>query len=282
MPQEVWSAKSKLDTLLHRVFSYPQNIEIRRVADTTSYAYIKSSLRVNKRNVFLMAVPTLYAVAHGGRREYVQESFNEVSLLPSGDFTTKKLLSLSTIPHRHVAMPTLMSYLTPNIYDVTMIGENILSPFNKQNKIYYKYSLEQESDSVIRLRFKPKLKNTLLVNGVAIVTPHDGRIIQVRLAGEYDMIQFRLFIKMGSGTMQAIRPEKCNLDARFLFLGNDIKAHYTMAYNLPKPVDDHMEDDHDMNKMKQLRPEPLTSYEKLIYGRIVKGKRSCREGHYKA
>ncbi|MFR5270324.1 MAG: hypothetical protein ACLTGI_06460 [Hoylesella buccalis] len=98
LPQEVWSAKSKLDTLLHRVFSYPQNIEISRVADTTSYAYMKSSLRVNRRNVFLMAVPTMYAVAHGGRREYVQESFNEVSLLPSGDYTTKKLLSLSTIP----------------------------------------------------------------------------------------------------------------------------------------------------------------------------------------
>ena len=66
LPQEAWSAKSKIDTLLHRVFSYPQTIEIRQVADTASYAYMKSSLRVNKRNVLLMAIPTMYMVVHGG------------------------------------------------------------------------------------------------------------------------------------------------------------------------------------------------------------------------
>jgi hypothetical protein len=167
LPQEAWSAKSKIDTLLHRVFSYPQTIEIRQVADTASYAYMKSSLRVNKRNVLLMAIPTMYMVVHGGSRDYIQESFNKVSFLPSGPYTTEKLLSLSTIPRRHVAMPTLTNYLAPNVYDVTMIGEDILSPFNKQNKIYYKYSFEQVSDSLVRLRFKPRLKNTLLVNGVS-------------------------------------------------------------------------------------------------------------------
>lgn len=275
LPQEAWSAKSKIDTLLHRVFSYPQTIEIRQVTDTASYAYMKSSLRVNKRNVLLMAIPTMYMVVHGGSREYIQESFNKVSFLPSGPYTTEKLLSLSTIPRRHVAMPTLTNYLAPNVYDVTMIGEDILSPFNKQNKIYYKYSFEQVSDSLVRLRFKPRLKNTLLVNGVAIVTPQDGRIVQVRLAGEYDMIRFRLLIKMGSGVMHSLRPEKCNLDARFMFLGNDIMAHYTMDYNLPKPIVPLIEDDHDPNKMRQIRPEPLTPYEKIIYGRLVRARNAA-------
>lgn len=271
------SAKTGLDTILVRVFSYPQTIDIKHIADTTSYAYMKSSLHINKRNIFLMAVPTMYVVAHGGSREYVSESYNKVVFQPSGDYKTEKLLSLSTVPRRHVTMPTMIDYLTPNIYDVTMVSENILSPFNKQNKKYYKYSIEETQDSLVTLSFKPKLKNTLLVDGSAIVNPADGKIIQIRLTGEYDMVQFRLFIKMGSGGMQSLLPEKCNLDSRFMFLGNDIRARYDMAYNLPKVFEDTITDDHDLAKMEMVRPQPLTSHENAIYERVINARKAAEK-----
>ena len=51
--------------LLERVFAYAQSVESEEVKPDTTYAYTKYSLFVRKRNITLLAVPTMWAVAHG-------------------------------------------------------------------------------------------------------------------------------------------------------------------------------------------------------------------------
>lgn len=268
-------AKNRPDSILQRVFDYPQTICTEDFTDSVSYAYSKFSLNIKRRNIMLMTVPTMYAVAHGGSRRYIGESYNRVRFMPSGNYEISKLLSLSTVPHRHTALPTLMHYLTPRVYDVTMIKESILSPFNRQNKRFYKYATEREADGSVVLQFKPKLRNTLLVDGWAVIDAATGRIVQFTLKGEYDMIQFRLFVKMGEDSRKSLLPQTCHLDSRFTFLGNDIRAHYSMAYHLPKVLNDSIVDEHDLDLMERVRPEPLSSYEKMVYNRII-GEREAR------
>lgn len=260
---------SKKDSILQRMFKFPELIASTHQQDSVSYAYIKSTLNIRRRNFILMAVPTMYTMAHTGNRCYLEESYNKITCLPNNKFDIKKLLSLSSDPQRNITFPAMLRYLTPKVYGVTMISDNVLSPFNKQNRIYYTYAMEEQSDSTIILRFKPKLRNTLLVKGSAVVYISTGKIKSIKLHGEYDMIHFRLSIFMGDEGIKSILPYKCNIESSFIFFGNNISTNYHIIYQLPKMLPDSIIDNHNAATMQLIRPLPLTSYEELEYNKTL-------------
>lgn len=261
------SGKVAVDTLLQKTFNYPETISplIDNGQDTLTYSYIKYTLDVKKRNVFLMAVPTMYVIAHGGRRRYIGETYHEIHRGRNGKYTSKRLLSTTTIPKNHITFPTIINYLTPNFYETSMIDGNILSPFNRSNRKYYHYEVEPADNGMVKIRFKPKLKNTILVNGSAIVSPLTGQISYIHLTGKFDMIDFSLAIRMGNYGEMTLIPKECILSAKFNFLGNDIRAYYSMTYNLPKVLRDSITDSHDIKLIVKVRPQQLTGYERMIY-----------------
>ena len=145
---------------------------------------------------------------------------------------------------------------------------------NLNGQEYYKYTIEESADSLLKLHFKPRLKNTLLVTGEAEVDARSGKISTIQLTGEYDMIFYRLSIQMGNHGVQSLTPQNCSLTSRFLFFGNDVRTHYTIAYHLPKILPNISEANQNFQLMEQIRPEPLTSYERMVYRELVKDKRS--------
>ena len=64
--------------LLERVFAYAQSVEGEEVKPDTTYAYTKYSLFIRKRNITLLAVPTMWAVAHGRKRHYLGENYERI------------------------------------------------------------------------------------------------------------------------------------------------------------------------------------------------------------
>src|SRR3712207_328799 len=93
-------AKSEADSILQRLFIYPHIARQGSMEDSITYSYLKCSTLVNHRNLLLMTVPTMYAVAHGGASQYLREEFNRTIIHGPGKYTSTKLMSLSTIPHR--------------------------------------------------------------------------------------------------------------------------------------------------------------------------------------
>lgn len=263
-------AKTEGDSILQRLFIYPYIVKQGDIKDSISYSYLKCSTLVNRRNTLLMAVPTMYAVAHGGASQYLREDFNKTIIHGPGNYTSTKLMSLSTVPHRSTPLPNMLQYLTPNIYHTTMIGDYILSPFNKDNRHLYRYKLETFKSGNVRLTFRPKLNNTLLVKGSAQIDPSSGRIYSTELHGEYDMIKFHLYVQMGDDGYMSLLPQRCELSSIFKLFGNDIRYAYTAVYGLSKTVEGDITDTHDLAIMSRLRPEPLTTYEQMIYDRYLR------------
>ena len=63
------SDKTRPDKLLlNRIFKYEQSIDTVNIAEYSAFSYTKYSLYVKKRNITLLAVPTMWSVAHGGKR----------------------------------------------------------------------------------------------------------------------------------------------------------------------------------------------------------------------
>lgn len=257
-------ADNKSDSLiLQRVLTYKQSVAEEVDAIHTNI-YLRYYFKTDKRNITLVAIPSMYAISRG-HREYAGETYSNIYIKNNTIAEATRQLNTGTIPHHRSAMTTMMKYLMPNIYDITVLDNQILSPFNYYNTALYKYDITYLTDSRVEIAFRPKRHNTQMISGTAIADRGTGRIIRVRFNGEYDMINFHVNAVMGKDGLHSLLPKTCDIDATFHFLGNKIQASYHSVYDNPVSLPDSITDSHDTSMMDEVRPDPLPEKFKAIY-----------------
>ena len=252
------------DALLSRVFAYSKSVEGEKIAQHTSYSYTKYSLFVRKRNFLLLAVPTMWAVAHGEKRHYLGESYERVVYTQDGKPEIQRLTSRTTIPSSRGSLTTVLKYLTPDVYQTTIFKDGILSPFYEKNRSYYNYQVTLLPNGKAQVKFQPRVNNTRLVSGEALINFSDGRIISLKMSGEYDMVNFTLSIVMGQSGAESLLPNDVDLSCQFRFLGNITDGRFRSIYNLRGILPDSVVEN-DRNSLALVRPIPLTTEEKMLY-----------------
>jgi hypothetical protein len=258
-------ARERADTaLLHRVFHYAATVDTTHMQGYSTYSYNRFSIDIEKKNPLLMLIPSLYVIAHGHNRHYVSETFSN-NVFQQKRFNTQVLLHETTIPHGRKAWDRVLSYLSPNIYNTTIIENYLLSPFNASNRKFYRYRVAFLLDGTARITFVPRRNNTQLVSGEALVDYYTGRILRCTLEGEYDMIDFSLDITTGSEGFTTLLPQQCKAETRFGLLGNRLKAHALASYNRPKPPVDTIRRRDDYALLASLRPDTLSPEEQALY-----------------
>ncbi len=254
------------DSVLQLIYAYPSRTDTARDSARNTYAYTKFKLRTNKRNATLMLVPTMYVVAHGVGRQFVGEYYNKVTLNEQGEPHYRRILHVTTIPHRESPMQNVFRYMTPTIYDESLYRTNILSPFHPSNSKFYRFHVTPLLYDMVQVYAYPKLKNTQVVETKAIVNARTGKVAQVEFEGEYDMTRFHISVMMGNGDgYLSLMPKKCDMRVNFRFLGNKITGNYTTVYNLPKELSDTLDNVADTALMAKVRPLPLTKDEISMY-----------------
>ena len=265
MPNIVFGEQRSDSLVLERMFCYRRNLSC-EITDTTSNVYLKFDINTNKRNFTMMCVPSLFHIAHGDRK-YITESYGKIQFRNIQDYEFKRQIFVSTVPHSSSTFSTLREYLVPNIYGVAMFKEHILSPFNSNNRIYYRYTINEVSAENHLITFKPRSNNTQLIKGFALVQTLTGRIVFTRFQGEYDLMHFDIsteFDEMCNDKF-AILPKKCTVKNTFKFLGNNISSTYTAIYNCDQTLPDSLDRSTDMKLLRNIRPIPLDSTETAIY-----------------
>ncbi len=258
-------ARQRAKAVVSLMFGYAARADTSVHPPAESHAYMKYRLRTNRRNAILLTVPTMFAIANGGKREYVGETYDRITTGSGGELHATRLLERTTVPHGSKAMPTLLKYLTPRIYGELLVDRHILSPFNRRNRRFYRYRVTLHSLSTATVKFVPKLKSTQLVRGWARVDIITGRVVETAFDGEYDMVRFHTELRMGESGRESLLPKECSLNARFLFLGNDITAEYVSVFGLPAPATPAHTERADTAALAAVRPMPLTSHEQLLF-----------------
>lgn len=260
-------AKDKADSLvMRRVFSYQRNY----TSDVNGFAsnvYMKHHYATKRRNFTLWLVPTMYTMAEGGR-EHLSEAYSRLYFYGINDYDSKNNAFYTTIRHNRKALPTVVEFLTPNVYGVTLYGDHILSPFCEENRSYYRYTTKYVGGVKTLLSFRPRfVSNTQLVKGAAIVDTSTGRIEDVTFVGEFDMIGFRAQATMGSEGARSLIPKQCNTDIEFKFMGNYITSHVEAAYDCPITLPDTLSVRGDRHLIDSVRPYALSDEEQQVYDR---------------
>lgn len=98
-----------------------------------------------------------------------------MTLDANGRPVAKRLLNISTIPHRSNTLSSLLKYMTPTVYGETLFETNILSPFHYKNRRYYKYAVTQLPFGKAQVYVYPRLKTPKLLKHVPLLIPKAER-----------------------------------------------------------------------------------------------------------
>ena len=226
---QVYARDGKDTDLLGKVFGYASRIDTTLQDSIVKFTYQKFLISIDRRNFTLLAVPTLFHVAHGGKRQFAGEQYDRIVFDNRLNTKAERLLEINTIPHQRRAFTTILKFLTPKIYQVTIIDNYLLSPFHRENKKLYKYKIYYLDNGNAKIVFKPKTNNTQLVRGAAIIDDETGRIIETEVIGEYDMIRFKLKLDMGKEGLLSLIPSSCRMECKFAFMGNKLHANYSVS-----------------------------------------------------
>ena len=191
------SGVKKDSLILNKIYEFQltHKTEIDSLQDNV---YAKIRFNVEKRNAILWLIPSMYVLAKDPR-EYIRESYSDVIYLNDKDFIVNQQAVTGTIRGNRRVMSVIVDFNTPKLYNIALYDDYMLSPFNRINRKYYRFKEYRQSDGTTRLEFSPKLYNTQLVNGYAIVETETGRIIETVLCGEFDMLSFYSEVNQGDG-----------------------------------------------------------------------------------
>ena len=219
--------------------------------------YIRYKVQTLKKDITLMTVPSMHVLARGKDTEYFGETYTKLKFKEFKDYEFNRQISVGTVPRYKQTMPTLVEYMIPNLYDVSLINNRLLSPFHFKNKVFYRYGISFLTDDRVEIVFRPKKRNTQVVSGKAIVDYHTGRIQMMEFSGEYDMITFHVTTEMGDQVPMSFLPKKCQIEADFRYMKNHIRTTQQILYSMTDIIPDSISNSHDMTLMDQVRPIPL-------------------------
>ncbi len=265
--QSVMAARGPVLPVVSRIYDYAATVDTTTRPTESTYTYRRFLFSVDRRNPFLMLVPTVYVVAHGGDRKYIGENYARADHLPGMVYEETMLLRTTTVPHRRKPFNSLKRYLTPEIYNETIIEDNLLSPFHRANKRWYRYSSAPAGPGQVSVKFKPRRRNTQLVTGEAHVDEATGRIVSCTFTGEFDMVTFWITLDMGDDGFMSLYPQRCEVRTRFRFARSKTTAQFLAYYNLPQVLQDSIKRADDLELMAQVRPTPLDNTSQDIYNK---------------
>lgn len=263
IPSFIFSSGLVDSLVMNRLFSYKRNFSS-NINETSQNFYLKYTFRTIKRNPTLFFIPTMFSIAKG-ERNYIGENIGTITFKDIDRYEINQQIVKSTIPHNRKTMSIMTKYIIPNLYGVSLFDKYMLSPFNYNNHIFYRYRISNVGNERVCVTFSPKLNNTQLVKGFAIIDKYTGRIIHTRFQGEQDMISFEVNAEMGdNASPHSLLPQKCDSKAVFKFMDNEIRVRFFANFNTNIHIPDSISND--LSRiMDSIRPDSLDKTEKQIY-----------------
>ncbi len=248
--------------LLDKVWQY-RNTRATDTTGNTQNVYMRNQLSVDRRNFTLWFVPHLYPIAHGSR-QYLNETYGKIRFTDSQHFDWHRQVTSGTLPRSHRVMRTALQYVTPTPYNNTLYGDQLLSPFHRKNRRFYRYNVTPASENWALLTFRPRASNTQLVQGRALVDTNTGRLHYITFDGDFDMLGFKVNAIMNSDDT-ALIPQLCQTTAKFNFLGNRIATDIYAVYDCETTLPDSINEIQSAELIDSLRPTPLSPNDIAIY-----------------
>lgn len=221
-----------VDSIIERVMTFAPSYET-IVSDYRANLYIKGKMDIQKKNLILRYVPSMFRLQKGVR-EYLLETYSDLHYTAPNIYDQKVKASQGTVRGNR-GLPGLLEYFSVNIYSASLLNdERLMSPLAKNGQKYYKYKIDSvmgdPNNLDYRIRFIPRTKSDQLVGGYMVVSSNVWSVREIRFSGRSELITFTCWIKMGDvGKNDEFLPIRYEVEALFKFLGNKVEGNYTAS-----------------------------------------------------
>ena len=213
------------DSILQCIFQFSPFYS-RIIDEYKADLYIKGKVKVHKRNHLIRYVPSMFRFEKH-INDYLMESLSELHYT-APDIYDRKIKAVSTtFPRNRGQITDVMDYLNMNNYSTSLMSDKLLSPLDKKSSRYYHYLLDSIAGPPDCQRYKiliiPKFRGTQLVSGYMWVSDQIWTIRELYIEGVYDVIRFKVRVKMGEEGDVEFLPVQFDLNLVFKFIGNHLE-----------------------------------------------------------
>lgn len=213
------------DSILQCIFQFSPFYS-RIIDEYKADLYIKGKVKVHKRNHLIRYVPSMFRFEKH-INDYLMESLSELHYT-APDIYDRKIKAVSTtFPRNRGQITDVMDYLNMNIYSSSLMSDKLLSPLDKKSSRYYHYLLDSIAGPPDCQRYKiliiPKFRGTQLVSGYMWVSDQIWTIRELYIEGVYDVIRFKVRVKMEEEGDVEFLPVQFDLNLVFKFIGNHLE-----------------------------------------------------------
>ena len=213
------------DSILQCIFQFSPFYS-RIIDEYKADLYIKGKVKVHKRNHLIRYVPSMFRFEKH-INDYLMESLSELHYT-APDIYDRKIKAVSTtFPRNRGQITDVTDYLHMNIYSSSLMSDKLLSPLDKKSSRYYHYLLDSIAGPPDCQRYKiliiPKFRGTQLVSGYMWVSDQIWTIRELYIEGVYDVIRFKVRVKMGEEGDVEFLPVQFDLNLVFKFIGNHLE-----------------------------------------------------------
>ncbi len=281
-----------LDTVMNRVMNCAE-IYNSKIKSYEAEVYIKAFIDTKKKNFlykYTNSIPNF--VLHDLKNnQAIIETVNKIRFIAPNTFYQDVNYVTGTLTKRKDIALLPLKFLSMDLYDETVPGENFYLPLRKQSETYYNYEIEsiieEEENNLYTVIFTPKYKNPQLLKGYFVVEDKTWRVLRFNAKREDIFINHTFEVETGTDSLTNLLPIKFNIYQSYKYLGNHVINTFQAALNY-KNVEingtsapentyhlgvmyrvrlDSVPLNNDEVLWDSLRTIPLTSKEKEIYQR---------------
>src|SRR5574344_1885842 len=151
----VEARKARVPSLVDWVYTYPERNSL-SIGHFDSNIYTRFRMKNDRHNIAMRVVPFVGRMERG-KKDYIGESSFLLSYTAPGIIDQKEVAFYSTMPYMRNLRDYILSSMSPSIYEPTLFRDRILSPLNKQNRRYYRYSFDNQ-DIILENRHLIRIK----------------------------------------------------------------------------------------------------------------------------
>jgi hypothetical protein len=272
----------------------------------TADFYMKARVQIPKQNVLINLAPFMFK-QQKGVSEYMMESFSELHYTAPNIYDQKIKAYYGTVVDLKDFREEIIDYFQINVYSTTLLGAKLVSPLSPMAKKYYAYGIDSLFNDprcglTYKISFTPKNKSYQLVEGYMLVCESTWSVRELSFKGRSEYFSFDNRIQMGEvGSDKEYLPVRYDMNSFFHMLGNHVNGYFVADFNYKSIIKkgdscttEIKKDKYDLTEsfilrndtsafarldsttFEQIRPIPLTDYERQYYSKYAQYKENTQ------
>ena len=214
-----------------------RNAQLLQSLSCESTLYLRQNMTTQRRGFIVRYIPGMFQLEKG-RHSYLTEVEMRVQHRQPGTVDCKVTAYHTDSRYQQSNRFVNMGRFGFTIYDAKLFIDELLNPFHRRNKRFYRYSYlfslpaTSTSPATYCLSIKPRFSNEQLVEGIAYINCQTGAVVRFRFQFRHQFSKLSINANMGIEGYDRLVPQRMRITSQFRLLGNhvdeqtDIIAHH--------------------------------------------------------